>query len=80
MDASRSVTDGPPARLAVGNAGGSLRSNRERHHMFTLRYRADAPLQPRPHGPTVAKFFSHAEAAAHLVAQPNAEFLEVVER
>jgi hypothetical protein len=48
--------------------------------MFTLRYRADAPLQPRPHGPTVAKFFSHAEAAAHLVAQPNAEFLEVVER
>jgi hypothetical protein len=48
--------------------------------VFTLRYRADAPIQPRPHAPTIAKFTTHAEAAAHLDDQPNAEFLEVVER
>jgi hypothetical protein len=48
--------------------------------MFTLRYRADAPLHPRPHAPTVARFETYAEAADHLEAQPNADLLEVVER
>lgn len=48
--------------------------------MFTLRYRADAPLQPRPHAPTLAKFNTYAEAAAHLEDQPDHLMLEVVER
>jgi hypothetical protein len=48
--------------------------------MYTLRYRADAPIQPRPHEPTVAKFRTYGEAVDHLDAQPNRELLEVVER
>lgn len=48
--------------------------------MYTLRYRADAPIQPRPHEPTVAKFHTFGEAVDHLDAQPNRELLEVVER
>lgn len=48
--------------------------------MFTLRYIHNAPLQPRPHAPTVAKFFTYAEAVDHLDAQPNRDVLEVVER
>ena len=48
--------------------------------MFTLRYTKEAPLQPRPHEPTVAKFATYAEAAAHLEAQPEHLMLEVVER
>ena len=48
--------------------------------MFTLRYRADAPLQPRPHAPTVARFATYEEAADHLEEQPNADVLEVVKR
>lgn len=48
--------------------------------MFTLRYTAAAPLQPRPHGPTVAKFHTYGEAADHLDNQPDALMLEVVER
>lgn len=48
--------------------------------MFTLRYRADAPLQPRPHAPTLGKFDTHAEAVDHLETQSNGEMLEVVER
>lgn len=48
--------------------------------MFTLRYTADAPLQPRPHGPTVPTFATYAEAAAHLEDQPEHLMLEVVER
>lgn len=48
--------------------------------MFTLRYKADAPLQPRPHAPTVEKFHDYEDAVAHLAVQPNSELLEVVER
>ena len=48
--------------------------------MFTLRYKHDAPLQPRPHEPTVAKFATYAEAIDHLDEQPNSDVLEVVER
>ena len=48
--------------------------------MFTLRYCPDAPLQPRPHAPTVAKFATYAEAIDHLAKQPNNYVLEVVER
>ena len=48
--------------------------------MFTLRYKHDAPVQPRPHAPTVAKFRTYAEAIDHLADQPNADVLEVVER
>lgn len=48
--------------------------------MFTLRYTADAPLQPRPHGPTVAKFETRIEAVLHLEEQDNSDVLEVVER
>ena len=48
--------------------------------MFTLRYRADAPFQPRPHAPCVAMFATYGEAVAHLEEQPNNELLEVVER
>ena len=48
--------------------------------MYTLRYQSSAPIQPRPHEPTVAKFHTLAEAVDHLEAQPNRELLEVVER
>lgn len=48
--------------------------------MYTLRYRSTAPIQPRPHEPTVAKFQTYGEAVDHLDAQPNKEDLEVVER
>ncbi len=48
--------------------------------MFTLRYKHDAPVQPRPHAPTVAKFHTYVEALDHLVDQPNADVLGVVER
>ncbi len=48
--------------------------------MFTLRYTAEAPLQPRPHAPTVAQFKTYDEAADHLSLQPNCDVLEVVER
>jgi hypothetical protein len=48
--------------------------------MFTLRYRSDAPLQPRPHTPCVAMFATREEAEAHLEAQSNSDVLEVVER
>ncbi len=48
--------------------------------MFTLRYTADAPLQPRPHGPTVAKFNTFAETVDHLNGQPDHLKLEVVKR
>lgn len=48
--------------------------------MFTLRYTYDAPVQPRPHAPTVAKFANYVEAIDHLADQPNADVLEVVER
>lgn len=48
--------------------------------MFTLRYTAAAPIQPRPHAPTVAQFATYAEAASHLDQQPNGHLLEVVER
>jgi len=48
--------------------------------MFTLRYKTDAPVQPRPHAPTVAKFNTREEAEAHLEKQPNRDRLEVVER
>jgi len=48
--------------------------------MFTLRYKADVPVQSRPHAPTVAKFETYEEAVAHLDDQPNSELLEVVER
>lgn len=48
--------------------------------MFTLRYRRTAPIMPRPHEPTVAKFLTYEEALAHLEEQDNSEVLEVVER
>lgn len=48
--------------------------------MFTLRYRHDAPLQPRPHAPTVANFATYSDAVDHLDAQPDELLLEVVER
>lgn len=48
--------------------------------MFTLRYKATAPLQPRPHAPTVAKFNTYTEAVDHLAEQENSLDLEVVER
>lgn len=50
--------------------------------MFTLRYTADAPLQPRPHAPTVAKFTTRTEALLHLADQDDdlLPLLEVVER
>ena len=48
--------------------------------MFTLRYKYDAPLQPRPHAPTVAKFHTYEEASEHLSNQDNADVLEVVTR
>lgn len=48
--------------------------------MYTLRYTAGAPLQPRPHQPTVAKFATYGEALAHLEQQPDHLMLEVVER
>ena len=48
--------------------------------MYTLRYQANAPLQPRPHEPTVAKFSTFGEAVDHLDAQPNRDVLEVVTR
>lgn len=48
--------------------------------MFTLRYKYNAPVQPRPHAPTVAKFHTYAEAIDHLDEQPNSDVLEVVER
>ena len=47
---------------------------------YTLRYTAEAPLQPRPHGPTVAKFATYGEALEHLESQPDDLMLEVVER
>ena len=47
---------------------------------YTLRYTAEAPLQPRPHEPTVAKFENFVEALEHLEAQPDHLMLEVVER
>ena len=47
---------------------------------YTLRYKADAPIQPRPHEPTVDKFETYGEASEHLEAQPNRDVLEVVER
>lgn len=47
---------------------------------YTLRYTAAAPIQPRPHEPTVAKFDTYGEAVAHLEQQPNRDVLEVVER
>lgn len=47
---------------------------------YTLRYKHDAPIQPRPHEPTVAKFDSYTEASEHLEAQPNRDLLEIVER
>jgi hypothetical protein len=31
---------------------------------YTLRYTAEAPLQPRPHGPTVAKFATYGVCAS----------------
>lgn len=48
--------------------------------MFTLRYITNAPVQPRPHEPTVAQFSTYEEAVQHLEVQPNREVLEVVER
>lgn len=48
--------------------------------MYTLRYKHDAPLQPRPHAPTVAKFHTYQEAVDHLDEQPNSDVLEVVTR
>lgn len=48
--------------------------------MFTLRYTREAPLQPRPHEPTVKKFSTLVEAIEHLEAQPAHLMLEVVER
>lgn len=48
--------------------------------MFTLRYTREAPLQPRPHEPTVPKFSTYVEALEHLEAQPDHLMLEVVER
>lgn len=47
---------------------------------YTLRYQANAPLQPRPHAPTVDKFTTRVEAVLHLEDQPNSDVLEVVER
>jgi hypothetical protein len=47
---------------------------------FTLRYKVDAPIQPRPHEPTVAKFDTYGEALEHLEKQPEHLMLEVVER
>lgn len=48
--------------------------------MFTLRYKSSAPVQPRPHAPTVAQFETYGEAVDHLDQQPNQDVLEVVER
>lgn len=47
---------------------------------YTLRYTREAPLTPRPHEPTVAKFDTYGEALAHLEAQPDHLMLEVVKR
>jgi hypothetical protein len=48
--------------------------------MFALRYKVDAPIQPRPHRPCVPKFETRDEAVAHLEEQDNSYDLEVVER
>lgn len=48
--------------------------------MYTLRYKREAPVQPRPHEPTVKQFSTYVEALEHLEAQPNQDVLEVVER
>lgn len=48
--------------------------------MFTLRYMHNAPIQPRPHAPTVPKFETFGEAIDHLEDQPNRDVLEVVQR
>jgi hypothetical protein len=47
---------------------------------YTLRYTKDAPIQPRPHAPTVPMFGTLCEAIDHLDEQPNKDVLEVVKR
>lgn len=48
--------------------------------LYTLRYIKGAPIQPRPHAPTVAKFAKFGDAIDHLDEQPNRDVLEVVKR